>query len=145
VRPDLRFAGRVNSSLPVDIYGESFSYRDPMRLSVLQKRRERKIRVSWDFHSEIWLPWVRTGLALHPWGASPPASPILSYNLLAREHTPRLNRYLSGIKALTGRVDGSWELAAEDSGFIAPTCQFMLDADGVLLDAPLPARYLEAT
>ena len=63
-------------------------------------------------------------------------------NPLAQMHTPRLNKFLSGVHHLTTQMGGHWERNL-DPNFTRSDYLLLTDADGIHLDAPVPKGFLE--
>jgi hypothetical protein len=145
IHPKLAAERQVIHNFPLEIHGIPIHYRNQEERYVRWKQ-ERTANISFSFQTDIWFPWVN----------GPPDEPrprisrekgLVAYlfrNLLAREHTPRLNRFLSGVKLLTEKAGGRWELD-DDHNLTVPGFGTMIHENGIDIDAPLPPRHIDLT
>lgn len=108
----------IRPTQPVAIWGAT--WRPGTRL--------RALRVQVELASDLWFPWV-LGFLEHD-------QPLETWEwcdntLLAAEHTPRLNRFLVSLRAVTEGCGGSWALDPDES---SRALDFQLHRDGIRLD-----------
>jgi len=94
--------------------------------------------VEFVLQTDIWFPWLfRAQEILERCPGDVKQIPACR-NPLAQHHTPRLNRFLAVARSETMRIGGTWELNKDFSSGL-----FMLDENGIRLNAELPDNFLE--
>ncbi|MEM8533979.1 MAG: hypothetical protein AAGF95_24250 [Chloroflexota bacterium] len=124
-RPVLRFLG------------PTLATRDPAEMTRIKQGVHPDAGVVLALYSDIWLPWI-DGLVdeTHEVGK------VYDNRALARQHTPRLNRFLAAVHAATQALGCAWSLDREPDA-LAPNWAFMVHDTGIDLEATLPEGVKE--
>jgi hypothetical protein len=131
LRPDYTTGSNLccRPGLPMKIWGPEGPYDHPQFQGV---------HVQFILHTDIWLPWIHHASEIREHANVSQRMVPICRNPLAQHHTPRLNRFLAAVRDETVRVGGTWQLDRDFSSEL-----FMLDDNGIPLDAELPANYVE--
>ncbi len=147
--------GRIRHAFPLESHGPRIGIQNPRDSTHFPPSG--RVRVSFEINTDIWFPWVnavdvenlrsRRAARRKAIQEKHPDTRIgiiaLRYrNPLAQLHTPRLNKFLSGVHHLTTQLGGRWERNL-DPNFTRSDYLLMTDADGIQLDAPVPKGFLE--
>lgn len=99
-------------------------------------------RLDITLHTDIWFPWV-VNFSHAQWfrEVEPAANGLYDNRQLALRHTPRLNRFLEGVRRATDNIGGAWKL---DQVSVHPQYRDQVSENGIHLEYPPDFTVTEA-
>jgi hypothetical protein len=125
--------GAVLRELRPDLVGTVIPRVSPLMVNgPLSRDRSEPVYISISIETDIWFPWV-VGFFYED---GEDGVQLRDNIVLAARHTPRLNRFLVGVRAAAKSLDGVW---SHDATFNVHYAS-MVDDDGIQLTGAVPER-----
>lgn len=120
------YPGHIRRLPPLMLGGHAISFEPDAHMSA---HKLPSSSVSLKLMSDIWFPWV-------PWFGLREGERFHDNRALAERHTPRLNRFISGLRQSVLDRGGRWDIFVESESWYGA----QLGPDGIDLSAPPPLK-----